>query len=71
MSKKLFDKSLPPKCEYCVLGIKTDYNDEILCKKRGVTDKTDSCRHFKYDPLKREPKKEIISTNYSPEDFIL
>ena len=44
---------------------------EIFCKKKGVVEPQFSCRSYKYDVLKREPKSEIISTDYSPEDFKL
>ncbi len=71
MSDKIFNKRIEPKCEYCVYGIPLDYDNEILCRKRGITENDDYCRRFKYDPLKREPRKEKISDNYNPEDFIL
>lgn len=71
MSNKHFNKKLEHHCEYCVHGVVLDYSKEILCKKKGITDATDSCRKYKYDPLKREPKKLKISNNYNPEDFLL
>ena len=71
MSEKAFNKKLPHSCEYCVHGSRSAYMKEILCKKRGVTEYRDSCRHYKYDPLKREPNKAKIADNYNPEDFKL
>lgn len=71
MSNKVFNKKLPHHCEYCVFGSCSDYSNEVLCKKRGVTDRKDSCRHYRYDPLKREPAAAKIADNYKPEDFLL
>ena len=71
MSQKGFNKKLQHRCEYCVHGNELLNSNEILCKKRGVTDRQDSCRHYKYDPLKRKPEQTKISNNYSQEDFTL
>ena len=71
MAEKAFDKKLPSSCEYCVYGERSAYTIEILCKKRGITQFRDSCRKYKYDPLKREPIKAKIADNYSPDDFKL
>ena len=71
MAKSLFNKKLQPSCEYCIFGERLEYANEIVCKKRGVTDKRDYCRSYKYDPLKRSPQQPKISENYNPEDFKL
>ncbi|MEE1075455.1 MAG: hypothetical protein U0K93_08260 [Acutalibacteraceae bacterium] len=71
MSNKLFNKKLEHHCEYCVYGTNSEFSNEVLCLKRGVTDAKDSCRKYKYDPLKRLPPKAKISNNYNPEDFLL
>ena len=71
MSNKFFNKNLTPHCEYCVHGMNLDSTKEILCIKRGITEPTDSCPQYKYDPLKREPQKRKISDNYTAEDFLL
>lgn len=71
MAEKAFDKKLPHSCEYCVYGEQSSYTNEILCKKQGITGFRDSCRKYKYDPLKREPMKAKIADNYSSEDFEL
>ena len=71
MSNKVFNKKLAHYCEYCIHSINSEYSNEVLCKKRGVTDRKDSCRKYKYDPLKREPATAKIADNYKPEDFLL
>lgn len=69
--KKMFNKDLPKKCEYCLNATPLGSNNEMVCKIRGIVNSDDLCRRYKYDPLKREPKKQIISSDYSPEDFII
>ena len=69
MALKGFNKKLQKSCLWCIHGIKSEYSDDIFCKKHGVTTRADSCRHYKYDPLKREPLKAKVADNYSPEDF--
>ena len=71
MAEKVFNKKLSRRCAYCVHGKGSDFSDEILCKKKGITEAQDCCRHYKYDPLKREPERAKISENYSKEDFLL
>ena len=67
--KKMFDKTIIKKCGHCLFGTDLGDDGEIICKKRGIVNKNDLCRKYKYDPLKREPQKQIISDNYSPDDF--
>lgn len=69
MSNKVFSKKLPRRCEYCIHGMASEFSDEILCLKRGITHAGDSCRRYKYDPLKRQPQRQKLADNYSPEDF--
>ena len=57
MAKSPFNKKLEKRCEYCVYGSTLNFDDQIICKKRGVTDKDDNCHSYKYDPLKRTPSK--------------
>ena len=71
MSEKAFNKKLPRHCEYCVYGNLSEFSNEVLCKKKGITTAFDSCRHYKYDPLKREPIKAKVADNYKSEDFLL
>ncbi len=71
MAKSSFNKKLEKHCEYCVYGTHLDFEDQIICKKRGVTDKFDKCRSYKYDPLKRVPVKVKLADGYSEEDFKL
>lgn len=71
MSAPLFNKNIPHSCAWCKFGKKSEYNDDILCIKKGITSTFDSCRHYKYDALKRTPQKQKPADGYSPEDFKL
>ena len=52
--KNPFRKDIEPRCAYCAHG-KPLGADQIVCSRRGVVDSADSCRHFRYDPLRRVP----------------
>ena len=68
--KNLFNKKIPPSCEYCKTGKKLT-EDVILCVKYGVTTKNNFCKKFKYSPLKRIPKKQNPANNFDEKDFII
>ena len=65
----LFNKNLQRSCEWCVHSKKSEFSDEILCRKHGVTDRRDYCRNYKYDVLKRTPQKQKCDKKFTPEDF--
>ncbi len=69
MGNKVFNKKLPKRCEYCVHGNKSQFTNEVLCLKKGIVEVGDSCRKYKYDPLKRSPVREMPADNYTAEDF--
>lgn len=72
MKFRFFGKNIEPACEYCVLGKLTSDGKNVLCKKKGVTSLYYKCFRFKYDPLKRIPKKlPQASTEFTKEDFEL
>ncbi len=71
MAKSPFNKKLQKKCEYCIHGNRLKFANEIICKKRGVTDIDDCCHSYKYDPLKRVPVRVKFENGYREEDFKL
>lgn len=71
MSGDLFNKSTKKSCLWCIYAKKSEYTEEIFCKKRGVTTANDYCRKYKYDPLKRKPDVQRIAGNFSNDDFLL
>ncbi len=46
---------ITPSCALCEIGRLSPDGSKVLCTNCGVMDKTDVCRKFRYDPLKREP----------------
>lgn len=71
MSAKYFNKDVPPACAYCGRGRRCPGTDRVLCARKGVMEKDDACRKFKYDPLKRAPKRPQKLQQFGPEDFAL
>lgn len=69
MKLKLFKKKINPNCSYCQHS-KTLY-DTILCEYYGVVSDKSCCRKFRYNPLKRLPKKQKPKKSFKPEDFSL
>ena len=68
----LFEKDMDPRCAYCSRG--TQLNEtHVLCKKRGITLASGSCRSFRYDPLKRVPVPRVLPdfSHLKEEDFSL
>ena len=68
---RFFNKGIDKRCEYCKHSKIYIAEEEILCKYKGAVNSTDSCRKFKYDILKRQPKKVRQGNNYSFEDFVI
>ena len=72
MKQKLINaKNYPQTCENCFYGRMSDEKDCVLCVKKGVMDKSFSCKKYKYDPLKRQPKRRKPLEKYTEEDFKL
>ena len=68
----LFQNSMEPRCVYCAKGTPLE-KDTILCPKKGVVSCGFSCRHFKYEPLKRVPPTPVKAdfSGLKEEDFVL
>ncbi|MBQ5810425.1 MAG: hypothetical protein IIW23_02470 [Clostridia bacterium] len=60
-----------PACKYCSRAIITADSGVILCRKRGSVSVDDSCRRFKYDPLKRQPGTMPELGSFTADQFIL
>ena len=59
VARMLFRKKIDRFCSYCVYAGKLD-DETYLCAKRGFVAACHHCRKFKYDPLKRVPKRRSI-----------
>lgn len=72
MKKKLINKkSITPACGLCAHGRISPDGESVLCIRTGVRQMESSCRSFKYDPLKRKPKKAAKPEEFTATDFEL
>lgn len=71
MKQRLFSSEIPPACTYCKFGFLTRDGRSVLCEKKGVCSPHDSCRHYRYAPLKRVPKRPNVLPKYEKSDFEL
>ena len=74
MAYSFFKKDIEPHCSYCEYGKTSDDGSVVLCcKMGGVMQPESSCKKFKYDALKREPRfaAPFMGEDYSKEDFSL
>ena len=70
--KPLFGKNIPPACEYCAHGRRTQGGLSIFCENADDSVSAyDHCESFKYDPLKRVPKRAPKMPVFSADDFKL
>ena len=44
-------------CKYCECASSLSNEDVMLCERYGVVDSAHKCRKFRYDPMKRIPKR--------------
>lgn len=65
----VFNKKLAHACKYCRYATSLNFTDEVICKKKGISDPNGCCRHYKYDPLKRQPERIILKSDFSKDDF--
>ena len=71
MSDPLFRKNIEPRCAYCAHSRPLDENT-VSCRKKGPMAQTDSCRSFRYDPLRRvPPKPAVLQKRFTAADFAL
>ncbi len=65
----VFNKKLTPACKYCRYSVGLNFTEEVICKKRGISEPDGSCRHYKYDPLKRQPDRIELNKDFEKQDF--
>ena len=68
----LFRKNVEKACAYCANSGQSGA-DALLCPKKGFVSPDGHCRHFRYDPLKRVPKRGRVKdfSQFKDEDFPL
>ncbi len=72
MALKFFKGKNEPQCALCEYAEYSDSQDVAVCRKiGGIMQLHSKCKKYKYDPLKRTPKKAILKNDFSKEDFEL
>lgn len=70
-NKLLNEKEISPSCSYCFHGRPSPDGESILCIKNGVTEKDGYCKKFRYDVLKRQPRRPERLPKFNKDDFSL
>ena len=73
MGKKTESEALMERrCEFCefatVITLSTGEEPNMICEKHGLVPRDHACRSFRYDLLKREPKKADSYQTEAPVD---
>ena len=71
LPEKLFGNHIEPACGYCRNGRPTADGRMILCPHAGVTTLYHACRKYRYDPLRRQPARQLELPEYDKADFEL
>lgn len=72
MKQKLIDgNSYSQICENCFNGRLSADGSSVLCVKNGIMRLDSTCKKYKYDPLKRRPKRPKVIGGFRDEDFAL
>lgn len=72
MKKKLINpKKYDNECRNCEVGRISPDGQNVLCPKKGIRELDGKCRAYRYDPLKRCPKKSLVVESADPADFEL
>lgn len=61
MKNKSTEYEIERFCAFCEHASPLIDDTEMLCFHRGVVGKRFTCRKFIYDPLKRQPRRKIVS----------
>ena len=71
MFKHLFGDTIKPACGYCLFADDAPEDGAIICTRKGRVSAGFYCRRFRYDPLRRIPKKAPRLPKLSPDEFKL
>lgn len=68
---KLFGNSIEPACAHCQFGRPAPDRLMVLCRKYGPVAPHYQCKRYRYDPLKRVPRRLPALPQYDADDFKL
>ena len=70
--KTAVEASIERKCAFCEYGtmitLSTGEEPDIICEKKGLVPQDHVCRRFRYDLLKREPRKTVLEESETAVD---
>ena len=70
MSSSLFGNRIHPACQYCIRMMRAiPRKEQVICEKFGVVAADYSCSKYRYDPLRRVPRRPRPLQRFSAEDF--
>lgn len=70
MALKLFKNTTEPQCGYCEYAEIASGSEVVVCRKiGGIMQLHSKCKKYRYDPLKREPKRISFSGEFTKDDF--
>lgn len=68
---RLFAKKAHRACRHCANGRQAEGGERVLCIHKGIVEPDFSCRKYRYDPLKRVPKRRPALPTFSADEFKL
>ena len=72
MKKSVFNTvNISPACAYCQHGKPSPDGETVLCVKKGIVAKDYKCRKYKYDIMKRVPRRVPELQQFNEDDFKL
>lgn len=72
MKKPIINKNeITPACDICAHGIISADGENVLCPRTGVRLLDSQCKSFKYDPIKRVPRRRMSKGEFTVDDFKL
>ncbi len=69
-NRKTDSRDVQAVCEYCEHAVLINDEENVLCGKKGIINRSSSCRKYVYDPLKRIPKPMPDIPRLSEDDII-
>lgn len=69
MARSLFPRRAYAACANCAHGRPSNDGSHILCIRRGIVEPDYSCRKYRYDPLRRVPRKLPKLPEYNQDEF--
>ena len=67
----LFGNRIAPACRYCEFAVPAGQEGLCICAKKGIVPTDFSCRHYRYDPTSRIPRRPLELEKFAAEDFSL